>query len=355
MMNCPSTGQQGNCMWPCQSTQQPGAPVWPSQPYQPCWPYQPNQANWPGMQPSVPNWPAYQPAQPPQSVWPSPSQPIQPNQLLPPGQPNQPFLPSQPMTPSQPSQPMTPSQPFSPSQPMMPSQPMTPSQPNQPMTPSQPISPSQPMPPSQPVPPNQPMPPNQPIQPVPPGQAIWPSQLPSPSSPSWHGNPGQPGWPNQGSTGVHQYSWPPVPYTAPVSVPFNMNFPRGIYDKLMLTIRGQVKPDAKMFTVNFVQGNDIALHINPRFNERGKQVLVRNHKLGDQWGPEERSLLAPFPFAAGQHFEMKILCTTEEFKVAVNNTPVFDFKHRIREVNQIDRINILHDVILTSVNVDTLP
>lgn len=52
---------------------------------------------------------------------------------------------------------------------------------------------------------------------------------------------------------------------------------------------------------------------------------------------------------------MKILCTNSEFKVAVNNTPVFEFKHRIREVNQIDRINILHDVSLTSVNVDTLP
>ncbi|KAF5908505.1 galectin-3-like [Clarias magur] len=316
MMNWPSTGQQGNCVWPCQSAQQPGAPVWPSQPYQPCWPYQPNQANWPGMQPSVPNWPAYPPTQPPQSVWPSPSQPISPNQLMPPSQPSQPISPSQP---------------------------------------NQPISPSQPMPPSQPNPPNQPIPPTQPIQPVPPGQAMWPSQLPSSTPPSWHGNPGQPGWPNQGSTGVQQYSWPPVPHTAPVSVPFNMNFPRGIYDKLMLTIRGQVKPDAKMFTVNFLRGNDIALHINPRFNERGKQVLVRNHKLGDQWGPEERTLLAPFPFAAGQHFEMKIFCTTEEFKVAVNNTPVFDFKHRIREVNQIDRINILHDVILTSVNVDTLP
>lgn len=52
---------------------------------------------------------------------------------------------------------------------------------------------------------------------------------------------------------------------------------------------------------------------------------------------------------------MKILCTSNEFKVVVNNTPAFEFKHRIREVNQIDRINILHDVSLTSVNVDTLP
>uniref|UniRef100_W5U906 Galectin n=1 Tax=Ictalurus punctatus TaxID=7998 RepID=W5U906_ICTPU len=290
MMNNPSSGPQGNGIWPCQSTQQPGAPVWPSQPYQPCCPHQPNQANWPGMQPTAPNWPAYQPAPPTQSVWPCPAS-MGPNQL------------------------------------------------------SQPISPSQTMPPSQP---NQPMPSSQAIPPS------WPSQLHNPIPPSWHGNPGQPGWPNQGP-GVQQHPWPPVPPTGPVSVPFNMNFPRGIYDKLMLTIRGQVKPDAKMFTVNFLRGNDIAMHINPRFDEKGKQVLVRNHKLGDQWGQEERILQAPFPFVAGQNFEMKILCTINEFKVAVNNTPIFEFKHRIREVNQIDRINILHDVNLTSVNVDTLP
>lgn len=134
-----------------------------------------------------------------------------------------------------------------------------------------------------------------------------------------------------------------------------MNFPRGIYDKLMLTIRGQIKSDAKMFTINFLRGNDIALHINPRFNDGGKQVLVRNHKLGEKWGAEERNLLGPFPFLPGHHFEMKILCSVSEFKVAVNSTPMFEFKHRIKEVNQIDRINILHDVTLTSVNVDTLP
>ncbi|TSK58027.1 Galectin-3 [Bagarius yarrelli] len=295
--------------------------MWPTQPYQP---YQPNQTNWPWMQPTVPGWPAYQPQPTTQSVWPNPP----PTGYI---QPSLPISPSQPMPPSQPSQPIPPSQPI---QPMQPSQPISPNQPIQPMPPSQPISPSQP------------------IQPMPPS---WSSQLPSPIQPSWHGNPGQPGWPSQGPTGVGQHLWPPVPPTGPVSVPFNMNFPRGIYNKLMLTIKGQVKPDAKMFTINFLRGNDIALHINPRFNEGGKQVLVRNHKLGDHWGQEERTLQAPFPFVAGQHFEMKILCTIEEFKVAVNNTPLFDFKHRIREVNQIDRINILHDLNLTSVNVDSLP
>lgn len=54
-------------------------------------------------------------------------------------------------------------------------------------------------------------------------------------------------------------------------------------------------------------------------------------------------------------FQMKILVTFEEYKVAVNGAQLFEFKHRIRELNQIDRINILHDVILTYVNIDTMP
>lgn len=51
---------------------------------------------------------------------------------------------------------------------------------------------------------------------------------------------------------------------------------------------------------------------------------------------------------------MKILCTQETFRVAVNNIPLFEFRHRVRELNQVDRINILHDVVLTCVNVETL-
>lgn len=54
-------------------------------------------------------------------------------------------------------------------------------------------------------------------------------------------------------------------------------------------------------------------------------------------------------------FQMKILCTQESFRVAVNNIPLFEFRHRVRELNRIDRINILHDVVLTYVNVETLP
>uniref|UniRef100_A0A8C3A4B0 Galectin n=1 Tax=Cyclopterus lumpus TaxID=8103 RepID=A0A8C3A4B0_CYCLU len=148
---------------------------------------------------------------------------------------------------------------------------------------------------------------------------------------------------------------PPQYQPTQYHVPYNLNLARGVYDKMMMTILGHVKADAKMFTVNFLRGKDIAFHINPRFNEGGKQALVRNHKAGERWGPEERDLKGPFPFALGSPFEMKILCTQETFRVAVDNVPLFEFRHRVRELNQIDRINILHDVVLTGVNVETLP
>lgn len=60
------------------------------------------------------------------------------------------------------------------------------------------------------------------------------------------------------------------------------------------------------FTVNFLRGNDIAFHINARFSEGGKQVLVRNNKAGERWGPEERDLKGPFPFASGSPFEVRV-------------------------------------------------
>ncbi|KAM9782760.1 galectin-5-like [Neosynchiropus ocellatus] len=209
--------------------------------------------------------------------------------------------------------------------------------------------------------------PGQATQPAPcwtgqPNSPCWSQQMPPsyPASgqaqsahPGWPYNPGQSGWPGQNPALIAPH-WHPST-SGPLSVPYNLNLSRGVYDKMMMTILGHVKPHAKMFTVNFLRGNDIAFHLNPRFCEDGKQVVVRNHKVGSRWGPEERELKGPFPFALGSPFEMKILCTNEAFRVAVNNIPLFEFRHRVRELNQIDRINILHDVVLTFVNVENLP
>lgn len=50
--------------------------------------------------------------------------------------------------------------------------------------------------------------------------------------------------------------------------------------------------------------SDVAFHFNPRFNESGKQAIVRNSLIGQKWGPEERHLDS-FPFIPGNPFEVR--------------------------------------------------
>ncbi|XP_028253089.1 galectin-3 isoform X1 [Parambassis ranga] len=316
--SCPSSGSapQPNSLWPSLPPSGAGFPAWPGQMTQPvpCWTGQPN----------TPCWPATQAA--PVSV-PAPISVSAPAQVLTPAP-----APTTALVPA-------------PTQVPVPAP--VPGQPCQPCWPG-----TQYQPPQQPAPIQAQVPSPAPV-PAPAATSVHPSVVGWPAHPGWPYNPGQSGWPGQHPSILPPHWLPPT--SGPLSVPYNLNLARGVYDKMMMTILGHVKPNAKMFTVNFLRGNDIAFHINPRFNEGGKQVVVRNHKLGERWGPEERDLKGPFPFALGSPFEMKILCTPETFRVAVNNIPLFEFRHRIRELNRIDRINILHDVVLTYVNVETLP
>lgn len=54
------------------------------------------------------------------------------------------------------------------------------------------------------------------------------------------------------------------------------------------------------FQVDFIKGQDVVFHFNPRFYE---QTIVRNSNLGGSWGPEERE--GGFPFVEGRRFEVK--------------------------------------------------
>ncbi|XP_077366816.1 uncharacterized protein LOC144010379 isoform X2 [Festucalex cinctus] len=311
-------------MWPAQATQQIPPSQQAPQPA-PCWTGQPNTPCWLGTQPLPVSGPTPLPV-PPQILTPSPAPTAT---VVPTPAPTVAPAPSQICHPCWPGQ-------YQPAQPAQP--------PVQAQVPYQ-------VPAVSPVPVLAPAPVSAPAHA--PAPSLHPSLPAWAAHPGWPYNPGQPGWPGQNPALMPQHWLPPT--SGPLSVPYNLNLARGVYDKMMMTILGQIKPNAKMFTVNFLRGNDIAFHINPRFSDGGKQVLVRNHKVGERWGPEERDLKGPFPFAVGSPFEMKILCAQDSFRVAVNNIPLFEFRHRVRELNQINRINILHDVVLTYVNVETLP
>ncbi|KAM4690238.1 galectin-3 [Rhinophrynus dorsalis] len=139
--------------------------------------------------------------------------------------------------------------------------------------------------------------------------------------------------------------------TAPVElkVPHELPLMSGVVPRLMLTIQGKVNNNPKRFAIDFKRGHDIALHINPRFDERPR-VIVRNSMIGGKWGPEERP--APkFPFEPGHPFKIQIMCEQDQFKVAANNENLFSYKYRVRELNDIRSVCISGDITLSEANV----
>lgn len=68
------------------------------------------------------------------------------------------------------------------------------------------------------------------------------------------------------------------------------------------------------FTVDLATDRDLAFHFNPRFNEDGKKVVVRNSCIGERWGREERELNS-FPFAPGQSFEVRQLISKRKSSI----------------------------------------
>uniref|UniRef100_A0A3Q1GNQ8 Galectin n=1 Tax=Acanthochromis polyacanthus TaxID=80966 RepID=A0A3Q1GNQ8_9TELE len=133
------------------------------------------------------------------------------------------------------------------------------------------------------------------------------------------------------------------------SVPFRGQLLKGLSVGRSIAVKGEINQFAQIFCVNLrvSSGSDIALHLNPRLKE---EVFIRNSFLSDCWGPEETKL-ASFPFAAGQYFEMIILCDSQHFRVAVNGVHQLDYKHRVQDLIRIDQLEVKGDVSLLDVKI----
>ncbi|XP_077180138.1 galectin-3 [Paroedura picta] len=133
-----------------------------------------------------------------------------------------------------------------------------------------------------------------------------------------------------------------------LKVPCDVPLQSGLVPRLLITINGTVNQRPNRFQLDLKKGNDIAFHFNPRFNEDGRKVIVCNTMLHGNWGKEERT--APrFPFEVGKPFKVQILCEADHLKVAVNDSHLLQYTHRIRELNQITKLSVAGDVSLTSV------
>lgn len=231
------------------------------------------------------------------------------------------------------SSPAWPSQPSNnPEWPGMPSQPSGfPGAPTNPMWNSGP---------SQPAFPGAPLQPSNPGFPTFPGGSFQPSQ---PSGPGFPGGPLQPSHPTGPGFPAAQTN---------LMMPFKQEINGGLQDKKLITIRGKVKPNAERFAIDLCTRSDLAFHFNPRFNEDGRQVIVRNTRTRDKWGKEERESPS-FPFKRGENFEIKILATPTGFKVAVNDHHLVDYNHRLN-MRDVCGISINGDCMLTGYNVETM-
>ncbi|TNM95599.1 hypothetical protein fugu_016682 [Takifugu bimaculatus] len=132
---------------------------------------------------------------------------------------------------------------------------------------------------------------------------------------------------------------PVVPYTGPI--------PGGLHPGEIIIIQGSVPPDADSFTVNLRSSGteNVALHLNPRIKSG---MFIRNSYLGGAWGQEERELPF-FPFSSGEYFEVLILCQPHQFKLAVNGSHLFEFRHRVQDLSSIDQLEIMGDLELADV------
>eukprot|EP00071_Canis_lupus_P044691 XP_022278248.1 galectin-9 isoform X3 [Canis lupus familiaris] len=140
---------------------------------------------------------------------------------------------------------------------------------------------------------------------------------------------------------------PPTAYPTPTyPMPFFTSIPGGLYPSKSIIVSGTVLPGAKRFHINLRSGNDIAFHLNPRFNEN---TVVRNTQINNSWGSEERSLPRKMPFVQGQSFSVWIMCEGHCFKVAVDGEHLFEYYHRLKNLLAINNMEVAGDVQLTHV------
>ncbi|KAG8122709.1 hypothetical protein E2320_018260 [Naja naja] len=121
----------------------------------------------------------------------------------------------------------------------------------------------------------------------------------------------------------------------------------GFFPSKSIIVSGSVSPYAQRFEINLKVGNNIALHINPRFDQN---TIVRNSLLSMYWGSEERHLPYGMPLMRGQPFTIWIQCEAHCFKVAVNGHHQFDYNHRICNL-WINLLEVDGDITLTNIQV----
>ncbi|XP_004441552.1 PREDICTED: galectin-4 [Ceratotherium simum simum] len=133
------------------------------------------------------------------------------------------------------------------------------------------------------------------------------------------------------------------------TLPYNQPIPGGLSVGMSVYIQGVPSEHMRRFFVNFMVGqspeSDVAFHFNPRFD--GLDKVVFNAKQGGQWGREEKK--REMPFHKGAPFELVFMVQAEHYKVVVNGSPFYEFRHRL-PLQMVTHLQVDGDVQLQSIN-----
>ncbi|XP_043915087.1 galectin-8 isoform X1 [Protopterus annectens] len=122
-------------------------------------------------------------------------------------------------------------------------------------------------------------------------------------------------------------------------LPYSGVIDGGLKPGYTIAVKGEIdnkNPDFFVINLSSKESGDIALHLNPRMKPK---TFVRNSFLYNCWGEEEKNL-SYFPFKPGMYFEIIILCETHQYKVAVNGEHTLEYKHRFKDLNKINQLEI---------------
>ncbi|KAG7316949.1 hypothetical protein KOW79_019247 [Hemibagrus wyckioides] len=113
-------------------------------------------------------------------------------------------------------------------------------------------------------------------------------------------------------------------------------------------VKGQPSSAANKFEINFLcdQDDRIALHFNPRFTESD---IVCNSFLANHWGQEERC--TNFPFDINEPFQIEIDSDEDKFHVYIDDTKIMQFKHRVKDLKTITKVQVVNDIDISSVEI----
>lgn len=140
---------------------------------------------------------------------------------------------------------------------------------------------------------------------------------------------------------VYEIANPRMPYSGPVRGP--------LIHGSMIFVRGHIQQGCSRMVINLEAANgDIALHINPRFDQG---AIVRNTSHGS-WGAEERD--GGMPLQQGGQFECILLVQEGHYKIAFNGQHFTDYHHRMPK-ESVTLLKVDGDLHLTNITFQGVP